>query len=274
MLLAIPSPDSELIAQVGALKIRWYGTLIALSILLAIRLARVQMQRRGLDPERAYTVATWAVPGGVIGARLYHVITTWEHFSGNLAKIPALWEGGLGMPGVIAGGALGAFIGARRAGVPVLAMFDCIAPGLILAQAIGRWGNYFNQELFGGPTDLPWGLEIAPERRPAAFQQSETFHPTFLYESLWNLAVFVLLWRASRRHSTLAPGAVFALYLVAYSFGRFFIEGLRVDFSHEIGPMRVNQWLFGTVFVLAGLWLLRLRRRRPATAPVDSAVGA
>jgi len=165
-LLSIPSPSDPLIAELGPLKIRWYGTLIALGIVLAGWLAGRELERRGYPPGRAYAIAVWCVPGGVIGARLYHVVTDWDRFSGHLERIPLLQQGGLGMPGVIVGGAIGAWIGARRVNIPALEVFDVLAPGLILAQAIGRWGNYFNQELFGGPTDLPWGLEIDPAHRP------------------------------------------------------------------------------------------------------------
>ena len=210
-LLSIPSPSDPLIVELGIFKLRWYGTLIAIGILIAGWLASRELDRRGYPPGRAYTIATWCIPA----RRDRRAAVPRRHrlgrFSGHLDKIPMLQEGGLGMPGVIVGGAIGAAIGARRAKVPVLEAFDVVAPGLILAQAIGRWGNWFNQELFGGPTDLPWGLEIDPAHRPAEYADQPTFHPTFLYESLWNLLVFVILMRLNKRLWLRAPaGTVFA----------------------------------------------------------------
>ena len=201
----------------------------------------------------------------MIGARLYHVARTGTGSAGTSTKIPLLQQGGLGLPGVIVGGAIGAAIGARKAKIPVLEVFDVIAPGLILAQALGRWGNYFNQELFGGPTDLPWGLEIDPEHRPARYAADPTFHPTFLYESLWNLLVFFILIRLNRRLWLRAPaGTVFSAYLTLYSFGRFWVESLRVDPAQYLFGVRFNLLLFGVVFLAAGAWLIvNLRRTRP-----------
>jgi prolipoprotein diacylglyceryl transferase len=265
LLASIPSPSSPLIVELGPLKLRWYGTLIAIGILFAGFIAMRELRRRGRDPDLAYQIASWCVPGGIVGARLYHVATDWDRFSGHLAKIPALWEGGLGLPGVIAGGALGAALGARRAGVPVLVAFDCIAPGLIAAQALGRFGNYFNQELFGGPTSLPWALEIDPAHRPAQYAADPTFHPTFLYESVWNLLVCALLLQLSRRASSrLVPGTVFAAYLALYSPVRALLESVRVDPAQMLFGVRFNQILFTVVFVLASTWfVLAFRRRRP-----------
>jgi prolipoprotein diacylglyceryl transferase len=264
-LLSIPSPSDPLIAEFGVFKLRWYGTLIAIGILLAGWLAQRELDRRGYGPGRAYTIATWCIPAGVIGARLYHVATDWGRFSGHLEKIPLLQEGGLGIPGVILGGAIGAAIGARRAKVPVMEAFDIVAPGLILAQAIGRWGNWFNQELFGGPTDLPWGLEIDRAHRPAQYIDRTTFQPTFLYESLWNLLVFVILMRLNRRLWLRAPsGTIFAAYLTLYAAGRVFVENLRVDPAQMIYGVRFNLVLFIVVFFVAGTWLVvNLRRTRP-----------
>ncbi len=208
----------------------------------------------------------WAVPSGVVGARLYHVVTDWSAFSGHLGNIPLIQQGGLGIYGAILGGALGAAIGARRGGVPLLVILDCAAPGTALAQAIGRFGNYANQELFGGPTSLPWGLEIDPAHRPAQYLTTPTFQPTFLYESLWNLLVMVILLRVARRWRSQAAGYVLALYLALYSLGRFFVEGLRVDPAHELGPLRLNQVVAAIVFAvaLAALWRLRGAKAQPA----------
>jgi len=267
-LLSIPSPSSPLIAEFGPLKIRWYGTLIAIGILIAGWIAERELQRRGYPPGRSYTVAIWCVPAGVIGARLYHVATDWDRFSGHLDRIPLIQQGGLGLPGVIIGGAIGAAIGARRARIPVLEVFDVLAPGLILAQALGRWGNYFNQELFGGPTDLPWGLEIDPANRPPGYAQYSTFHPTFLYESLWDITVcLILLWVSRRSWNRLRPGAILALYCTLYFTGRFFVEGLRIDPAHHIAGLRLNQVTSLVVVAVALPAFLYLRR------PAGSATG-
>jgi prolipoprotein diacylglyceryl transferase len=266
-LASIPSPSDPFVFHLGSLAPRWYGLLLAAGILLAILLTRRQLALRGHDPAVAGEVAVWAVPFGVIGARLYHVVTDWSAFSGHLEKIPLIQQGGLGIYGAILGGAAGAAIGARRAGVPLLVILDCAAPGTALAQALGRFGNYANQELFGGPTNLPWGLEIDPAHRPPQYLDDATFHPTFLYESLWDLAVMVILLRVSRRWRSHAAGYVLALYLALYSLGRFFVEGLRVDPAHELGPLRLNQFVAAIVFAVALAALWRLRGARPQPAP-------
>jgi phosphatidylglycerol---prolipoprotein diacylglyceryl transferase len=263
LLASIPSPTDPFIFHLGPLAPRWYGVLLAVGIEIAILVTRSQLALRGRDPGIAGEVAVWAVPCGVIGARLYHVATDWSAFSGDLGKIPLIQEGGLGIYGALLGGALGAVVGARRAGVPLLVILDCAVPGVALAQALGRFGNYFNQELFGGPTSLPWGLEIDPENRPAQYLGETTFHPTFLYEALWNLLVMAVLLRAARRWRQHPPGYYLALYLALYSLGRFFVEGLRVDPAHEIGPFRLNQVVAAVVFAISLAVLARMRRRTP-----------
>ncbi len=267
LLASIPSPSDPFVFHLGPLAPRWYGILLATGILLAILITRRQLALRGRDPALAGEVAVWAVPCGVVGARLYHVVTDWSAFSGHLEKIPLIQQGGLGIYGAILGGALGAAIGARRAGVPLLVILDCAAPATAFAQAVGRFGNYFNQELFGGPTSLPWGLEIDTEHRPAKYLNDATFHPTFLYESLWNLLVMAVLLRVARRWRTQAAGYVLALYLALYSLGRFFVEGLRVDPAHEIGPFRLNQVVAAVVFAVSLAVLSRLRRAEPQARP-------
>jgi prolipoprotein diacylglyceryl transferase len=221
------------------------------------------MARRSVDPDLAYGIALWVVPLGLVGARLYHVATDWStRFAGHWERIPQVWEGGLGIYGAILGGMLGAWIAARRLGLALPALLDCIAPATAVAQAIGRCGNYFNQELFGGPTKLPWGLEIAPQNRPAGYTQYATFQPTFLYEALWCLLVAAVVVAVSRsRWRRLPGGALLCLYLSLYSFGRFFVEGLRIDPAHEIGPFRLNQVVAACVFFGAGAIFLALRRR-------------
>jgi len=260
-LASIPSPSDPFIFHLGPLAPRWYGVLLAVGIVVAILVTRQQLRLRGRDPALAGEVAIWAVPFGVVGARLYHVVTDWSAFSGHLGDIPLIQQGGLGIYGAIIGGAIGAAIGARRYGVPLLVILDCTAPGTALAQAIGRFGNYANQELFGGPTNLPWGREIDPANRPAKYVDDATFHPTFLYEAIWNLIVMAILLRVARRWQRYPPGYVLALYLALYSLGRFFVEGLRVDPAHEIGPFRLNQVVAATVFVCSLVVLLRMRRR-------------
>ncbi len=267
LLASIPSPADPYLIDAGPIAIRWYGFLIAVGIGLAIWIARREFRRRGWDPEKVYDIALWAVPAGIIGARLYHVITDWSRFEDNLGAIIRIQEGGLGMPGVIIGGAIGAMIGARRAGLPALGVFDAIAPGLILAQAIGRWGNWFNQELFGGPSDRPWAVEISEQYRPERWADATTFVPTFLYESLWNLGVFaaLMLLIIPRLWDRVRPGTIFAFYLLLYGIGRLWVESLRSDFAHEILGYRVNTWVFGIVVIAAAAWIIAaLRQRRPA----------
>jgi prolipoprotein diacylglyceryl transferase len=189
----------------------------------------------------------WAVPAGLVGARAYHVITDPQLFRGHWHTVLYVWEGGLGIWGGIAVGVVvGLWVGRRR-GLPSLPLLDCVAPALALAQAIGRWGNYWNQELFGGPTSLPWGLEIDASKRPAGYEQQATFHPTFLYESLWNLALCAFLLWLDRR-VRLRPGRLFVVYVAGYTFIRFFVERLRIDPANTILGLRVNEWTAAIVF--------------------------
>jgi prolipoprotein diacylglyceryl transferase len=259
----IPSPSSRFLLQEGPIQIRWYGLLLAIGVLVGSAIARRELRRRSLDPDLAYAVALWVVPFGLVGARLYHVATDWSaRFAGHWERIPEVWEGGLGIYGAILGGMLGAAIAARRYGISLPVLLDCIAPGTAIAQALGRFGNYFNQELFGGPTRLPWGLEISVQNRPPGYEQYATFQPTFLYESLWCLLVAAVVLYVSRRWWTrLAGGALLCLYLSLYSFGRFFIEGLRIDPAHHIGSLRLNQVVAAIVFVVAGAAFIQLVRR-------------
>jgi prolipoprotein diacylglyceryl transferase len=269
LLASIPASPGPFIFQFGSFGLRWYGFLIAVGIALALWIVRREFRRRGWDPEGAYTVALWAVPAGIIGARLYHVITDWHLFADDPLRIIQIQQGGLGLPGVIAGGAVGVYIAARRCGLSFGGVADCVAPGLILAQALGRWGNYFNQELFGGPSTLPWAVVIDPAFRPAQYIDVTTFVPTFLYESLWNLGVFAVLMAVviPRLWNRVRPGTIFAAYLVLYGLGRIWIETLRVDPAHVILGLRLNSWVFGAVVLLAGIYLIvSLRRRVPAPA--------
>jgi prolipoprotein diacylglyceryl transferase len=274
LLAYIPSPSSRFLVDWGPFHVRWYGLLLALGVLIGSAVARRELQRRSIDGDLTYAIALWVVPFGLVGARLYHVVTDWsDRFAGHWERIPQVWEGGLGIYGALLGGMLGGAIAARRYGIALPVLLDCIAPGTALAQALGRFGNYFNQELFGGPTKLPWGLEISLANRPAGYTQYATFQPTFLYESLWCLLVAaVVLYVSKRAWRRLPGGALLCLYLAAYSAGRFFVEGLRIDPAHEIGPLRLNQVVAAVVFVVAGSLFVVLARRGgpPKLTPAGS----
>ena len=213
----------------------------------------------GASWELVFRVTVWGVLWGVVGARLYHDLTSWSEVPAAWWGFAAVWKGGLGIWGAIAGGVLGGAVVARRAGADVFAGMDAIAPGLVLAQAVGRLGNWFNQELFGKPTSLPWGLEIAPDRRPAGYESFATFQPTFLYELLWNLAVCATLLLVGRR-VRVRPPALFCLYVALYTFGRFFMELLRIDPAHHLGGLRLNAWVSILVFGASAALFVRLQR--------------
>jgi len=268
LLANIPSPtDGSL--KIGPLELRAYGLMIALGVLAAVWLCGRRFEQRGIGTrDDAATLALWAVPAGVIGARLYHVITDWNRFDDHLGDIFKIWEGGLGIWGGIAGGvAVGIYV-ARRRGMPIALVLTCATPALPLAQAIGRWGNWFNQELFGRQTDLPWALEVSPEKAAeAGYPPGTTFHPTFLYESLWNLALCgALLYIDRRWGDRLKPGRLFAVYVAGYTFARFFIERIRIDPANEIGGFRVNEWVSAIVFVAAVGYLVVDGFAKPAVA--------
>jgi len=278
LVASIPSPGSNAI-HVGPLELRAYGLFIALGVLAAVWLASKRLVARGGSADDISAIALWAVPSGVIGARLYHVITDWQRFDDDLGDIPKIWEGGLGIWGGIAAGSVVGVWVARRRGLHVPTVLDAAAPALPLAQAIGRLGNWFNQELFGRPTDLPWGLEIDPDQRPDGYEAFATFHPTFLYEMLWNLLVVGVLLLVDQR-VRLRPGKLFVLYVAGYTFGRFFIEGVRIDEANTIAGLRVNEWVSAAVCLAALAVLLRggLRRRpgdvdvaRPGTEQASEA---
>lgn len=261
---SIPSP-AQGVWEVGPFPIRAYALAIIIGIAVAIVVGERRWKARGGDAGLIVDLALWAVPFGIVGGRVYHVLTSWDTYFGDggdpLASLE-VWKGGLGIWGGIAFGALGAWIGARRAGVQLPPVADAVAPGVVLAQAIGRFGNYFNQELFGRPTTAPWGLEIAPENRPPGFQEYLTFHPTFLYEALWCLAVAgVLVW-ADRRF-TLGHGRVFALYVSLYCLGRIWIENLRIDAAPEVLGLRWNVWVALVVGLCALGYFIASARSRP-----------
>jgi prolipoprotein diacylglyceryl transferase len=263
ILASIPSPgDSEI--HLGPLPLRGYALCIIIGVFLAIWLGGRRWIERGGRPGTVADIAVWAVPSGLIGARIYHVVTDYQlYFDEGQDPVDALkiWDGGIGIWGAIAGGALGAWIACRRRGIALPPMADAVAPGIAFAQAIGRWGNWFNQELFGRPTSLPWAVEIDPDR-PGTVAGEATYHPTFLYESLWCLGVGALVIWADRRFR-LGHGRAFALYVAAYTAGRFWIEALRVDEAHEFLGMRLNSWTSILVFAAAVAYLVISTRRLP-----------
>ncbi|TYL45896.1 prolipoprotein diacylglyceryl transferase [Nocardioides sp. BGMRC 2183] len=273
----IPSP-AEGVWHLGPVPIRGYALCIILGIVAAIWIGERRWQARGGQYGDVQDVALWAVPFGIVGARLYHVATDWEKYFGE-GKDPIsalyVWKGGLGIWGGVAMGALGAYIAARRKGIRFLPFMDALAPGLLIAQAIGRWGNWFNSELYGRPTDLPWGLEVDPDNWPTGcdyppgsgtctFDIGTTFHPTFLYECLWNIAAFaVIIWL--ERRFRLGYGRVMALYVMAYTLGRGWIEALRIDdvqLDNVLG-LRFNVWTSIILFVLAAIAFEYSRRTHP-----------
>ena len=212
----------------------------------------------------------WGVAFGIIGARLYHVITSWDELPDEWWGAVAIWKGGLGVWGGIGLGCVVGAIVAHRSGASVARLADCVAPGLLVAQGIGRFGNWWNQELFGKPTDLPWGLEIDPQNRPIDFVDQATFHPTFLYEALWCFAAAGVLLLIERRFKgRIRPGGLFALYVLIYSAGRLWIETLRIDPSHEIAGVRLNVFVAAAAIVLSAAFFVIWQKRwkRGGTAP-------
>lgn len=269
----IPSP-SQGVWYLGPVPIRAYALCILLGIVVATLWTQRRWAARGRDPEQVLDIVFWAVPFGIVGGRLYHVITDPElYFAPGRQPIRALyiWDGGLGIWGAVALGAVGAWIGCRKHGVRLADFADAVAPGLVLAQAIGRWGNYFNQELFGGPTTLPWGLLIDPAHRPADTPDIATYQPTFLYESLWDVGVALLLVWAGRRFQ-LRRGRLFALYVAAYTVGRAWVEALRVDHANHFLGLRLNDWTSLVVFLGAMVFLLVRRSGDGRAADDDGTV--
>ncbi|HIC88133.1 MAG TPA: prolipoprotein diacylglyceryl transferase [Anaerolineae bacterium] len=260
--------------QIGALQIRWYGLLIVTGAVLAAYIASREAARRGFDPDHVWNALVYVLITGIIGARVQYLIAAsleselmrQYYLSHPLAMI-ATWQGGLGIYGAVAGGILGLWVYARRAKLGFVTWLDIIVVGVPLAQAIGRWGNFFNQELYGYPTDVPWAIFIRPANRLPGFEQYERFHPTFLYESIWNLIVFaILMWLARRRSNRLLPGEVTGAYFILYSFGRFWIEFVRIGHSVALG-LTMAQWLALTLIVVVGaaLWIRRRHSSRMLT---------
>jgi prolipoprotein diacylglyceryl transferase len=253
----LPSP-SDGVWDLGPIPIRAYALCIIAGIIAAIWIGERRWVARGGRRGTVSDVSVWAVVFGLVGGRLYHVLTDPELYFGdgrNPVDIVKVWEGGLGIWGAISLGGVGAWIGCRRRGIALPPFADAVAPGIAVAQAIGRWGNWFNQELFGRPTTLPWGLKIDPGQ-PNTVPGAEAYHPTFLYESLWCLALAAVLVWADRRF-TMGRGRVFALYVMGYTVGRVWIEALRIDEANEILGLRLNIWTCLIVFVGGLIWFLR-----------------
>ena len=272
LIASIPSPSTGEL-ELGPISIHAYGLMLLLAIAAAIALTGVRWTRRGGDWDLVFRVAVWGVAAGIVGARAYHVVTSWEEVPDDWWGPLAVWEGGLGVWGGLLFGVIAGAIVVRKAGVRVMEFLDVAAPGLLLAQAVGRWGNWWNQELYGEPTDLPWALEIDPEHRLGDYLVDETFHPTFLYESLYDLVGVALLLLVDRL-LRFRPPALFALYVAYWTAGRFFIEQLRVDPAHEFAGQRLNAWVAAAVFVLAVaffVWWQFIRpRRRPQEVEVET----
>ena len=277
-LASIPSPSVSYL-QLGPFRIHFYALCILAGIIVCLWLSARRWAQVGGTRERVYDVAMWAIPAGIIGARAYHVLITdpGSYFGPNVPDPWAflkIWEGGIGIMGAVSVGALGAWIACRRYQINYAAFADAVAPGIILAQAFGRWGNWFNQELFGKPTTLPWGLEISQSSGnfPAQYPAGTLFHPTFLYESLWNLVgAFLLIFLGNR---FLKRGQTFWLYVLYYGIGRFFIEVfLRIDTSETLLGLRVHVWTSGALIVLGliGFVAAGIRARAKAAAGIAEA---
>lgn len=264
---SIPSPSTGIV-HVGPVTIHMYGLTLLVAIGACIWISGRRWVARGGDWDLIFRCALWGVSSGIVGARLYHVATSWSEVPDPKWKGAfEIWHGGLGIWGGVAAGTLAGGLVARRAGARVWLLADCVAPGLLVAQGIGRLGNWWNQELYGRPTRLPWGLEIDLSHRVAPyFDPATRFHPTFLYELLWDIAAAGALIWVGRRFRVRPPG-IFALYVSVYCFGRFWVEALRVDPAHHLAGLRLNDWVSAGGFVLGLAWFLASQERLPARLP-------
>lgn len=258
---------------IGPLFVHYYGVIIMFGVLVASWMASKQAEKRGLNPDYVWDMLPWLLVAGIVGARIWHILTppasmvavgiTTEYYLTHPLAAINIRNGGLGIPGAVMGGLLAAWIYTRKKGISLGVLTDIIAPGLAVAQAIGRWGNFVNQELYGAPTDLPWGIFIEPAYRLAGYADQAYYHPLFLYESMWNLAnAALLLWIARRFADRLKNGDIFLVYLIVYPVGRFLLEFLRLDPS-PIGTFNVNQTLMG-VTAASALIALVIRHRKTA----------
>lgn len=276
---AIPSPTTA-VWEIGPFPIRAYALCIVTGIVVAVLVTERRLRSRGAPAWATLDIAVMAVPFGILGARIYHVVTSPQDYfgaGGDPVKALYIWEGGLGIWGAVAGGAFGAWLAVRKLGLPLSMVADALAPGLPLAQAVGRLGNWFNNELYGGPTDLPWGLEVykmvggratldaAGNPVPA---EPTLVHPTFAYEALWNVVVAGLVLLVDRRFK-LGRGRAFALYVMGYTAGRFWIELMRTDEANRILGLRLNVWTAALVFLGALIYFVRVRGPRAYLVPVE-----
>ncbi len=269
IMASIPSP-SEGEIHLGPLPLRGYALCIAVGVVVGVLISDRRLQARGAPAGTAADMATVAVPFGIVGARLYHIITTPDPYfgkGGHPIEALYIWKGGLGIWGAIAGGFLGAYLVFRHRKIPISLAADAVAPSLAVAQAIGRWGNWFNQELYGRPSGLPWAVQIEPAHRLAGYENVATYQPTFLYESIWCLGVAALCIWADRRYR-LGGGRVFALYVAAYTAGRAWIESLRIDTAHRFFGLRLNDYVSVVVFLIAVAYLIWKRGARDQPIPV------
>ncbi len=267
---AIPSPDVSYI-ELGPFRVHFYALFILAGIVVALILTESRLRSRGAEAGIALDISLWAIPFGILGGRFFHVLTHPDDYffpGADLLAILRIWEGGLAIYGALILGSVGAYIGARSAGIKFSSYLDAVAPGVLLAQAIGRWGNYFNNELYGTPTDLPWGLEIPSSNAayPAGLPDGVLFHPTFLYESIWSLTGVAILLAADRRFN-LRWGKMLGLYLVYYSVGRVWIEAIRIDPSEIVLGLRINIWS-AIAGIAVGLAIILIQsRRHPGQEP-------
>lgn len=264
IIASIPSPDISYI-ELGPVRIHFYALFILTGIVLALLLTESRLKARGVESGIALDVSFWAIPFGILGGRFFHVVTHPNDYFFQGADLLApfrIWEGGMAIYGALIFGALGAYVGARKSGIRFVSYLDAVAPGILLAQAIGRWGNYFNNELFGLPTDLPWGLEISSSNPayPAGLPEGVLFHPTFLYESIWSLVGVALLLAADKRFN-LRWGRMIGLYLVYYSIGRIWVEAIRIDPSEIVLGLRINIWS-AIIGIAVGLAVMIIQSRR------------
>jgi prolipoprotein diacylglyceryl transferase len=264
MLATIPSPPTNGFG-LGPLYIHAYGLWLAAGVLAATALTAVRWTRAGGDRQLVHDVALWGVAAGVVGGRLYHLATSWNMVPHTWWGPFAVWNGGLGIWGGIAGGTLAGLWVLHRRGAGLARFLDAAAPGLLVGQAIGRIGNYFNQEILGSPTALPWGIGVDPAHRPAGYQSYTTFHPIFLYELIWDVALAAALILLGRRWNVRAPG-LFALYVAGYSGFRIFEELLRVDPSGHMFGLRLNFFVAGALTVAGLAWFITIQARHPANS--------
>jgi prolipoprotein diacylglyceryl transferase len=264
-LAAIPSPSSGTL-EIGPINLNAYGLMIALGVVVAVRIAGKRAERvHAGTMDDLSSIALWAVPAGVLGGRAYHVLTDYEKFQGNWGDVFKVWQGGLGIWGGITVGVLVGFWRAKKMNLDAWVLVSCSVPGIAVAQAIGRWGNWWNQELFGRPTDLPWALEVSDATAlKAGFAEGTTFHPTFLYESIGCLVLDIALIAVEKK---LKPGRgrLWAWYVAGYTAIRFFIEGLRIDEAKEFASFRLNQWVSLLAFAIAVGFIIVDARRSPKT---------